>query len=360
MTANEIIQYLIDNDKIFKILENLECHHIKEYKNEFRCGLKNYSSKNNVSIKKDSLKIKIFQSDGKTIYGNLFNLIMHIKDINFSQANKYIHKLLGLEYVFNFKKYTEEKEFNDPLAIFKKVKRKKCYDNLEDIKICDDSVLKEYIPLPHIDWIRIEGIMPWTCEKFKIGYSAEKKRIIIPIRFWCGSEENYIGIIGRTTIKEYEMLDIPKYFPLKSYPKSFNLYGLQENYKTIQENNYVVVYEAEKSTLKRHSRGDGTGVAIGSHCLSEEQVKILIGLNVEIIIAYDKDISLEYIWSECDKFYGIRNVSYIWDKYDLLKDKESPADAPNKIYNYLFKHKIKYDEGERKKYLQWQEKQAKN
>ena len=130
-----------------------------------------------------------------------------------------------------------------------------------------------------------------------------------------------------------------------------NLYGLQENYEGIQKAGDVCVYESEKSVLKRHSRLDRTGVAVGSHNLSDEQVKILVGINVNITLAYDKDIPLKHIRSECERFYGLRNISYIYDKYDLLKEKDSPADAPNKIYNYLFKHRIKYDEKEHREYL---------
>src|SRR5690606_33925601 len=123
-----------------------------------------------------------------------------------------------------------------------------------------------------------------------------------------------------------------KYFPLKNFPKSMNLYGLQENYQYIQEAGYVAVFEAEKSVLKRHSRNDKTGVAVCCHDISEEQVKILIGLDVSIIIAFDQGISINHIRATCDLFYGIRSVYYIFDKYDVLKEKDSPADAENKIF----------------------------
>ena len=130
-----------------------------------------------------------------------------------------------------------------------------------------------------------------------------------------------------------------------------NLYGLWENKKTIQEKGYVVVFEAEKSVLKRDSLNDSTGVAVSGHEISDEQAKILIGLNCEIIIAFDKDIEIEHVRHCCEKFYGIRKVSYIWDKYDLLGKKDSPADAANKIYKYLFEYRIVYDELEHKKYI---------
>jgi len=163
-------------------------------------------------------------------------------------------------------------------------------------------------------------------------------------------------VIGRTTIKEYSMLDIPKYFPLKKFPKSMHLYGLQENYKTIQDAGLVCVFESEKSTLKRHSRKDGTGVSIGSHDISEEQVKILISLNTEIVICMDKDVSLQHIRSMCEKFYGIRTISYVFDKYELLDEKESPADKPEKVYRYLLKYRVTYDELEHKKYIKERDK----
>jgi len=346
MTSIELKQYILDNNKLQEILKSLDCHGIKEYTKELRCGLPNHTSNNNIAINKETLSTKIFQSDSEIIRGDLLTLVMTIKNISFPEANKYLHKLLGLEYKFKIKEDKSDKK--DPLNVFKKVKRKRCVVNLDDIELYDEGIIKEYIPLPHIDWIRTDGILPFTCELFKVGYSADKRRITLPWRIWYGEENDFAGVIGRTTIKEYSMLDIPKYFPLKKFPKSMHLYGLQENYKTIQEAGYVLVYESEKSTLKRHSRKDGTGVSIGSHCLSEEQVKILIGLNVSVIIAYDKDVSLQYIRSECEKFKFIRPIYFIYDKYDLLEDKMSPADASNTIFNYLLKHKIKYDKSEHK------------
>lgn len=357
MTAHELIQYIIDNDKIKGILEDLSCHHIKEYGKEYRAGLPNHSSKDNISVKIETLKTKIYQSDSKIIRGNIFTLCQTIKDISFPDANRYIHNLFGLPYIFDYKTYYKKENEYDPLAIFKKVKKRRYDFDSYSLEILADDCLNEYMPYPHIDWIREDGIMPWTCKEFNIGYSVSRRRIVIPHRYWNGTKDDYVGVMGRTVIKEYDMLDIPKYFPLKNFPKSMNIYGLQENYRYIQEAGYVVVYEAEKSVLKRHSRNDKTGVAVCCHDISEEQIKILIGLNVDIIIAFDQGISIEHIRATCDNFYGIRNVYYIFDKYNILKEKDSPADARNQIFDYLLKHKILYDEKERREYLRWLESQ---
>lgn len=279
---------------------------------------------------------------------------MTLKNISFGKANKFIHETLGLKYSYNKNKDDSGKP--DPLAVFKKVKRRK-YVIDKDVPTYDDSFMKEYIDLPYIGWIR-EGVMPFACKRFNIGYSYDRKRIVIPERKWDGDDNEYIGISGRTTIPNYELLDIPKFFKLSNtYPKGMNVYGLNENYQTIQEAGYTIVMESQKSVLKRYSRKDGTATAIGNCEFTEEQVRILISLNVEICICLDEGISLQHIRKECEKFYRIRKVSYMFDRWGLLKNgsKDSPADMENKIFNFMFKHRTVYDEKEHNEYIKTKE-----
>ena len=332
----------------FQILEQLDCHDIKEYTTEWRCALPQKQNKTAVCIKKENLSASIRTSEGNT-NGDIFIIVMTIKNIHFGEANKWIHKILGLKYEFKSKK--QEADVDDPLFIFKKVKKHRCIVN-QDMPVYDDGILKEYIKLPWIDWIR-EGIMPFTCDRFNIGYSYDHKRVVIPERKWDGGDDEYVGIMGRTTIPMYDMLDIPKYFPLKKFSKGLNVYGVNENYKSILEAGYCVVFESQKSPLKRYSRKDETGVSIGNCEITEEQTKILISLGTEICICLDEGITLDHIRNECEKFYKIRPVSYIYDKWGLLTkgSKDSPADLPDKQYKFMFKHRIQYDETEHKKHL---------
>ena len=70
-----------------------------------------------------------------------------------------------------------------------------------------------------------------------------------------------------------------------------------------------------------------------------------------MVIALDKDVDINEVRHVCEKFYRLRKVSYIYDRWDLLGEKDSPADARNKIYEFLFKYRVIYDEKEHEEYL---------
>jgi DNA primase len=270
--------------------------------------------------------------------------------MKFAEAIKYTHKLLGLEYKYSPKKKEPEKPKFDPLAMFKKAALKKRYVcDVGEIKYLDEDVLDDFYPGIHIDLFR-EGIIKKTIDKFHLGYSHRWKRTIFPHYYWLTGQ--LMGYNARTSVENYDLFDIKKYFLTPGMKKELNLYGLYQNMDEIEKKHVIVIGESEKSVLKRDSRGDGTWVAISGKTLSEEQVRIILGLDVnEIVIALDKDVPEVEIWSICSKFFRQRKVSYIWDKHNLLGKKDSAADATNQIYNYLYKYRIEYTEELHQKYL---------
>lgn len=359
--AIELKKYIYENNEIKTVLEDIGCSKIHSYSKEYRFSTPLHKKANSTAIKKNEyLKVITYAEDNKDVSskknkkaGDIFTLIMDIKGISFNKSIRYIHKLLGLKYTgIKIKDNSENNKKIDILKIFKNVCKSENNDYFEPIKVIEEDITQEYIRCPYIGWVR-EGILPNTQYKFGIGYSSKTNRIVIPHRYWCGADNEYVGLIGRTLLKNYDMFDIPKYFPLHKYSKSQNLYGLQENYSYIQKAGYVTVFEAEKSTLKRDSKKDNTAVSLLCHDVSLEQAKILISLDVDIIIALDKDVDINSIRKACEMFYGIRTVYYIYDEYGLLKPKESPADAHEKIYKVLFNRKRLYDEKEHDKYIEY-------
>ena len=351
MTISELKEYIYNERKIEYILEEIGCHNIVYHPNKefYSCGNYNGDNKGAINVKNNGYIGVINWTREKEFGDNsdIITLVQYNKNMSFVEAIKYLHKILDLPFEFKRKEDKPQKKF-DPLSVFKKVLRgNRRTVNVDDIHVLDDKLLDDFVPMLHIDWFH-EGIMPWTREKFKLAYSYKHKRIIIPLRYWATGE--LLGFNQRTTVENYDEFNIKKYFITPTYPKALNLYGLYENYDSIQKAGYVVIAESEKSVLKRDSFGDGTVVALSGKSISDEQIRILLGLNVEIVIGLDKDVDINEVRHMCEKFKNVRKVSYIYDFMDVLGDKDAPMDASNKDYQFLFESRIVYDRSEQRKY----------
>lgn len=356
MDTVSLKKYIFENNQVEFVLEKIGCHSIKFHSNKEFWSCANYDGDNKfaINVKNNQyLNVTNWTRQAFDDSSDIITLVEYNKQCSFVEAVKYLHNIFNLEYKWQKIPKKQNNEKDDPLYVFKKVKRAKKVINVGDIHVLDEDVLDEYIPLLHINWLR-QGITERTRKKFGLAYSYRRKRVIIPMRYWLTGD--LLGINARTTVDNYEELGVKKYYISPTYQKSLNLFGLYENYDAIQKAGYVVIYESEKSVLKRDSLCDSTGVALSGHSLSDEQVRILIGLNVDIIISMDNDVSIEEVRHMCSKFRNIRNVYYTHDKWNLLDAKDSIADKPNKIFNFLMKYKVKYDESEHKKYLKSLEK----
>lgn len=352
MTTQELKKFILTNNKTEYILQDLGCHDIVFHssKNSWSATQPDGNNKMGVIIKNTpymnyySYSRSIDVSEGQDI----FNLIQTAKNIKFVDAVKYVHKLLGLQYKYAPKKEPETPKF-DPLAIFKRAAIRKRICNVNDIKYMDETALNDFYPYIHIDLFR-EGIIEKTIKKFGLCYSYRMKRTVFPHRMWCTGE--LLGYNARTSILNYEEFGISKYFITPGMNKTNNLYGCWENMKDIEEQQIIVLGESEKSVLKRDSRNDSTWVALSGKTISEEQRRIILGLDVkEIVICLDNDVPEVEVWSICEKFFRLRKVSYIKDRWGLIGEKDSAADAPNKIYDFMFRHRIEYTEKEHQNYL---------
>lgn len=352
MDTISLKRYIYENKKIEYILEKIGCHNIAYHsmKEFYSCANYNGDNAGAINVKNNEYLNVVNWTRAKDFddSSDLITLVQYNKQCSFFEAIKYLHEILGLK-LTDFRKTEVKKDKINPLDIFTKHKSfKRSVVNSEDINTIEENMLDSYIPILYIGWLR-EGICPWTAKKFGLAYSYRYSRVVVPMRYWLTGD--LLGVNMRTTVDNYKELGIKKYFLTPTYQKSLNLYGLYENYESIKKAGYVVVYESEKSVLKRDSLNDSTGVALSGHTISEEQVRILIGLNVDIVISMDKDVPLEEVRNICEKFHNIRNVYYTYDKWDILDKNDSIADKRNKIFNFFMKYKIRYDDNEHKKYL---------
>lgn len=352
MDAASLKEYIFNNNKVEFVLDKIGCKSIKYHSSKNFYSSTNYNGDNSTAVNVYNNKYLLVHNwTRESEFGDVADIISltkYNKKCSFVSAIKYLHKILGLKFTQYEKKEKEEGK-EDPLAVFKNALSASRYINVANIQAIREEAINDYVPLLYIDWLR-EGIMPWAAKKFELAYSYKYHRVVVPIRFW--KDGRLVGFNQRTTVENYEELGIRKYFLTPSYKKNLNLYGLWENREEIEGKKTIVICESEKSVLKRYSRNDGTCVALQGKKLSEEQRQIILGLDVnEVIVALDNDVPIEEVRHICEQFCRMRKVSYVKDRWDLLGEKDAPADAENKVYNFLMKHRVRYDESEHQKYL---------
>lgn len=363
MTSQELKVFIHKEEKIELILESIGCHSIKFHpeNDTFMAAHPQGDNpagvviKNNQYLNYYSYSRNIHIEDGKDI----ISLVQEVRNVTFIEAMKYIHSLLGEKYTFsrNYKKENDEDVSTNTLAIFEKHSCKKKVNIISDFTPdkMDESIIADLMPIIHIDIFK-EGIVPKTIKKFGLCYSFKLQKTIFPIRWWV--DGSLLAYNARTSVENYKEFGIPKYYITPGYKKENNLYGLWENYNDILKAKYITLVESEKSVCKRDSRLDSTCVALQGHSISDEQVRIILEIPriQEIIISLDKDVPINEVRHICSKFFRCRKVSYIKDKWNLLGEKDSPADAHMKIYDFLFKKRIVYTEKEHQLYLKSLEK----
>lgn len=365
MDTASLKEYIFKNDKVEFVLEKINCGNIKYHPAKDFYSASNYNGDNPSAINVYNDKYLMIHNwtreDEFDDMSDIISLVQYNRQCSFVDAVKYLHNILGLEYSPYKKQSKTEKK--DPLSVFKNAIGRKSVVDVSEIQSIAEEATNDFVPLLYVDWFH-EGITPWARDKFGLAYSYRHRRVVIPIRYWL--DGSLVGFNERTTIKNYEELGVHKYFLTPTYKKSLNLYGLWENREEIERKGYVVVAESEKSVLKRYSgsrywgegcgepkeRYDGTCVAIQGKIMSDEQRRIILGLDIdEVVIALDNDVDINEVRHMCEKFYHIRNVSYIRDKWGLLGEKDAPMDAENKVYMFLFNHRIPYDKHEHELYV---------
>jgi len=261
--------------------------------------------------------------------------VCYIKKIYFTHAINWICEVCG--YDFYDSTYKEE-ELDPCLLILDQIEASSYKQQEFPLLKHNNKILLEYIDYPN-SWFIEEGISYDVQKMFEVGFSKRDDCITLPIRDELG---NLVGVKGRTILHDDGGR---KYWYIYPVPKSKILYGLDKSLKFIKEQGEVIVYESEKSVLKSWSMGFCHCVSIGGHEISDTQVLKLEKLGVDIILAFDKDISPKEVKKQADKFI-LKDSLYaiIPNKHKaLLGEKDAPVDRGIDVFIKLYtedKYKI--------------------
>ena len=239
------------------------------------------------------------------------------------------------------------------------------YEKIESLQIAAPKmvILPEYdaailnnLTYPIIaDWEN-EGITREVIQHNLIGYYPVNDQITIPHFDING---RFIGLRGRTLIDADAEL-YGKYRPLVvgrqmyNHPLGLNLYNLNNSQENIKKVKKVIVFEGEKSCLLYQSYfgiSSDISVACCGSSISSIQLMELVNLGVEeIIVAFDRqfkeqnDEEFKHLVRNFKafhkKYHQYAQISFIFDKNDLLPYKASPIDCGPDVFMTLFKERV--------------------
>ena len=212
------------------------------------------------------------------------------------------------------------------------------------------NVLESFVKQYPIEWLE-DNISAGAMDKYNIRYSISQNKIIIP---HYDINNRLVGIRGRA-LNESEIAHA-KYAPVKiedivyKHKLSLNLYGLNHNWKNIKELGICYIAESEKAVLQSELFGEkNCTVAICGSSLNIYQIKLLMQhcQPKEIVLCLDKeelpgeDKYFYKLWDMCSKYKLYTNMSFIYDRENLLNLKDSPFDRGRNIFNKLLEKRVK-------------------
>lgn len=357
MDVREVKQYIYENNKIELVLEELGMHHIKWHDNNsyITCGMPDGDNPQSTTIYNNfTLNVVAYTRDIVDAYGvsDIISLVCFVKKLYFSHAIGWICNLVGLDYYYvtrpkdgllvrlqNIFSITKKNELQEP-----------------PLQPIDENNLVSYHTMSFQQFYD-DNISDETQIEFELGLDLSldyngfpRHRIAIPIRDETGT---LVGIKGRILKNVYyhgkcvdkirEEQNEPKYLYMYPCAKSQILFGLYKTQQYIQETNEVIICESEKGVMQLWSYGFKNGVGIGGHAISPAQKEKIVRLGVNVTIAFDKDVNTDEIMKECKDLAPLcKNVYYIIDKENILDEKESPMDDPNKWAKLYNNNKYKY------------------
>ena len=168
MEVTRLKEYLLENDKIIDVLEDLGCHHISTKGNYITCANPDGDNKSAITIYLNE-NLSVINYTRTLIDTNrttdILDLVAYFKDFDFIETMKYLCDFCGLDY------YEKPEALPESLQILKFLSSMQKEDDNEDddapLQPISEKVLDYYLPLVNdmflnngeIDYIHGEDVV---------------------------------------------------------------------------------------------------------------------------------------------------------------------------------------------------------
>ena len=283
------------------------------------------------SVRKDP---PVFFDYSSGIGGNLFTFVRYYHNCGAKEAIEILKKYAGCE-----GESLAPREKMATTLVCKKFKKPKQTTKQSKGIVLPDNYMDRYEK--RLDKLQIwkdEGISSDSLEKFDVRYDAFSDRLVYPIR---NLAKQIVNVGGRSLDPFWKEKGLRKYTYFHGWGTMDTIYGLAENLEEIMQKREVIIFEGCKSVLIADTWGVRNCAAILTSHLNPHQMKILARLGCRVVFALDKDVRVRDDHN-IQKLKEYVEVEYLWDKEDLLDDKDSPVDKGQDVFLKLYEGRLKY------------------
>lgn len=283
------------------------------------------------SVRKDP---PVFYDYSSGVGGNIYTFVKHYNKCSSKEAIDILKKYAG----FNGEIQTPRQKMSATLTC-KKFATPKRNKKQSTTTILDENYMERYEK--RADKLSIweqEGISRESLDRFQVAYDGFSDRLVYPIRNIDGK---IVNIGGRTLDPNWKEKKLRKYTYFHPWGTMETIYGLFENMQYILEKREVILFEGCKSVLLADTWGVKNGGAILTSHLNPSQMKILAKLGCRVVFALDKDVRIR----DDHNIKILKNyidVDYLWDRADLLGDKDAPVDKGLEVFKQLYAERLRY------------------
>ena len=339
MDIRDLKEEILNKELISDILSEIGCHSIQDRGEYYTCGNRDGDNPRAIVVYKNEYigctnYTRQITKNGRS--ADIFDLVAYAEDCSFAEAMKFVCNVIGIDF------YGEQQELPESLQIIKLLKEMSIGDGDDDnspVKPIPEKILSYYLPYGN-RMFEDDGISLEVQQEFEIGFDCSSGYITIPIRdslgTLCGCKGRYFGEPDdRHT----------KYTYLEKCNKSKILYGSWQNREYIKNSKNIFVLESEKAVQQLATMGYRNTVSTGGKTISKYQIELITRTGCTPILALDKDVDEEELKSIADMFMDGISVYAIIDNDNVLDEKESPSDNPQK-WLHLIKNNIYKIKGE--------------
>lgn len=268
------------------------------------------------------------------IGGSIIGFLIEYEKLSFEEAVEKASRLANVDLSTMCKSQT--------VIMLKKINNTNKVKEIFIHEIFDKGILNQYSKAPITEWLD-EGINQSEIDLFEIMIDDKSNRIIYPV---YDTQGNLINIKGRTRFKDYKAMKLNKYINYYTVGVVDYFQGLNISLNDIKESGEFIIFESIKSVMKLRKYGKKNSASAEKHTLTDEQIKIIIQLHVDVVFAFDTDVSYndKDIKDSIDKIKLFTNVYIIEDKNKLLggaEAKNSPVDIDQQTWETLYRERVR-------------------